>query len=174
MRYPFSRYALLYLLNCGVNNTNPTALYYVRDTAASLHITDRNAGVFLRCDRDSAVFELFELSPINKTVYATQGRLIRHFPATAIGVPLDIYTDQLFQQVLDNTLVKMIYEAVEESIPKAKRAKQTHDEERETNDRNIVTELLRSFFQGLGHQMAVPGIKKNTREEVMWNRSKLP
>ncbi|KAL7940125.1 hypothetical protein V8C42DRAFT_356457 [Trichoderma barbatum] len=144
------------------------------NTAASFHVKAQNAGILLRCDQDSAVFELFELSPTNGPVYAAQGRLVRHFPAIAIGVPRDTYTDGLFQQVLAKTLAKMSYEAFEESIPKARKAKQDHDEERETNDPSIVIELLGSFLRGIGHQLTVSGIRKNTREGVLWNQSKLP
>ncbi|KAK5993504.1 hypothetical protein PT974_06936 [Cladobotryum mycophilum] len=145
-----------------------------QNTAASFHITAQNAGLMLHSDNNSAIFELFELSPTNGQVYATKGRLIRHFPAIAIGVPLNTYAEDSFQQVLTKTLVKMSYEVYEESVPKAKKAKQNHDEERDTNNPQIVTELLGSFLRGMGHHVPVTGISKNTREEVMWNHSKLP
>ncbi|KAL6876310.1 hypothetical protein HDV57DRAFT_502181 [Trichoderma longibrachiatum] len=156
-----------------VDNTNKSPAR-VTDTAAPFHIRVQNAGVLLRREKEVAIFELFELSPTNQAVYATKGRLIRQFPATAISVPLDTFTDESFQKVLAKTMAKMSYEAVQEIIPKARKADQDHDEERETNDPRIVTELLNSFLQGLGHPVAVPGVNKNTREEVMWNSSKLP
>ncbi|TFA98909.1 hypothetical protein CCMA1212_009268 [Trichoderma ghanense] len=144
------------------------------DTAAPFHIRVQNAGVLLRRDKDVAIFELFELSPTNQAVYATKGRLIRHFPATAISVPLDTFTNASFQKVLAKTMAKMSDEAVQETIPKARKAMQDHDESRETNDPRIVTELLSSFLQGAGHPTAVPGVSKNTREDVIWRGSKLP
>ncbi|KAL7940490.1 hypothetical protein V8C42DRAFT_362285 [Trichoderma barbatum] len=134
------------------------------NTAASFHIKAQNAGILLRCDGNSAIFELFELSPTNGQVYVTKGRLVRKFPAIAVGVQLATYAEDPFQQVLSKTL----------SIPKAKKAKQNHDEEQETNDPYIVTELLGSFLRGMGHPIAVTGIRKKTREEVIWRQSRIP
>ena len=161
----------LWIRNVDNSNEYSTCL---TDTAAPFHIRAQNAGVLLRRDKDMAIFELFELSPTNQAVYATKGRLIRHFPATAIGVPLETFTDESFQKVLAKTMAKMSYEAVHEIIPKARKAEQVHDEERETNDPRIVTELLSSFLQGVGHPIAVPGVSKNTREDVIYKNSKLP
>lgn len=39
-----------------------------------LYITLQNAGVLVRKDSDLVIFEMFELSPINESVYATPGR----------------------------------------------------------------------------------------------------
>lgn len=128
----------------------------------------------LRLDHDSAIFEMFELCPTNWSVYSTAGRLIRKFPAIAVGIPIHIYAEDDFQDVLAKTLVKMSYQTVDEALPKAKKAKQLHNEERDTINPKIVTELLYGFLRGVGSEVHVSGITKYTREEVLWKQSKLP
>ncbi|UKZ64306.1 uncharacterized protein TrAtP1_005525 [Trichoderma atroviride] len=144
------------------------------ESFASFHITAQNAGVMLRLDNDLVIFEMFELCPTNGSVYSTAGRLIRQFPAIAVGIPIHIYADDGFQDVLIKTLVKMSYQAVGEAIPKTKKAKQLHNEERDTVDPKIVTELLYGYLRGMGSEAHVSGITKHTREEVLWKQSKLP
>lgn len=128
----------------------------------------------LRLDNDSVIFEMFELCPTSASVYSTAGRLIRRFPAVAVRIPIHIYAEDEFQDVLVKTLVKMSYQAVSESLPKARKANQYHTEERDTTDPKIVTELLYGFLRGVGSEAEVTGITKRTREEVLWKQSKLP
>lgn len=123
---------------------------------------------------NSVIFEIFELSPTNASVLGTRGRLVREFPATAIAVPMKIFGEKKFQNVLARTLVKMSYQTVEGTKPKVDKAHQSHDEDRDTNHPRIVTELLAGFLRAAGQPVDVEGIRKNTREEVMWDRSKLP
>lgn len=128
----------------------------------------------LRLDNDLVIFEIFELCPTSGSVYSTVGRLIRQFPAVAVGIPIHIYAEDAFQDVLAKTLVKMSYQTVGEALPKTKKAKKLHNEERDTISPKIVTELLYGFLRGMGSEVDVAGITKHTREEVLWKQSKLP
>lgn len=130
--------------------------------------------MIIRKAATSVIFEVFELSPTNSSVYSTRGRLQRQFPATAIAVPSNLFDNEDFQSVLGKTLVKMSHQPAEEMQPKVKKAKQIHNEDRDTIDPRLVTELLISFLRGCGEQVDAPGICKNTREDVMWKQSKLP
>lgn len=144
------------------------------DAVASFCVKAQNAGVLVRKTKDSVLFELFELSPTNLSVLSTPGRLIRQFPATAIRVSCDIFTNAEFQSMLANTLVKMSQQSVPGTKERVVKAQQEHDEERNSTDPRIVTELLMSFLRGLGEPAEVQGICKNTREEVVWADSLLP
>ncbi|KAK2480402.1 hypothetical protein H9L39_07970 [Fusarium oxysporum f. sp. albedinis] len=141
---------------------------------ALLHVAAQNGGVLVRKTITSAIFETFELSPANKAVMTTQGRLVRRFPANATEIPSLDFEDETFLSVFTKTLEKMSYQTVQETVHKARKAEQEHDEDRETVEPRIVTDLLPSMLRGVGKQVAVPGICKNTREEVMWSDSKLP
>ncbi|KAH6961733.1 hypothetical protein BKA56DRAFT_647758 [Ilyonectria sp. MPI-CAGE-AT-0026] len=141
---------------------------------ALFHVAAQNGGVLVHKTITSVIFETFELSPANKAVMTTQGRLVRQFPANATEIPCPDFEDETFQSVFTKTLEKMSHQTVQETKHKVRKAKQEHDEDRETVDPRVVTDLLPSMLRGAGKQVSVPGICKNTREEVLWSYSKLP
>lgn len=143
-------------------------------TTLSLHVEAQNAGILVRTAEKALAFEVFELSPTNSAVYQTRGRLIRRFPATAVQVPYSISQQASFQSVFAKTVVKMSQQTVSGTKMQAIKAKQSHDEDRDTTDPEIVTELLTSMLRGLGKPIDVEGIEKKTREEVVWGNSLLP
>lgn len=122
----------------------------------------------------SATFETFELSPCNKAVVETRGRLVRRFPANATEISRRDLEDEGFQDAIARTLAKMSHQTVEETKCKVKKAKQKHVEDRETVHPRIVVDLLPGILRGFGQQVSVSGISKKTHEEVMWSNSKLP
>ncbi|KAG5749627.1 hypothetical protein H9Q70_007719 [Fusarium xylarioides] len=144
------------------------------EAASMYHITEQNAGLIIRRLESSYSFETFELSPTNRATMTTKGRLIREFPATATEVSAKDFNDSSFQEVLTKTLVKMSHQAVAEMQPKVRKAQQMHNEERDTTDPRIVTELLTSFLRGAGSPAEIKAVQKRTREEVSWNNSKDP
>ncbi|KAK2670667.1 hypothetical protein RAB80_013089 [Fusarium oxysporum f. sp. vasinfectum] len=144
------------------------------DAASMYHITEQNAGLIIRRLESSYSFQTFELSPTNKAAMTTKGRLIREFPATVTEVSAKDFNNSSFQEVLTKTLVTMSHQAVAEMQPKVKKAQQMHNEERDTTDPRIVTELLTSFLRGAGTPGEIKAIQKRTREEVSWNNSRDP
>ncbi|KAF5262938.1 hypothetical protein FOXYS1_6350 [Fusarium oxysporum] len=144
------------------------------DAASMYHITEQNAGLIIRRLESSYSFQTFELSPTNKAAMTTKGRLIREFPVTVTEVSAKDFNNSSFQEVLTKTLVKMSHQAVAEMQPKVKKAQQMHNEERDTTDPRIVTELLTSFLRGAGTPGEIKAIQKRTREEVSWNNSRDP
>ncbi|KAK7414002.1 hypothetical protein QQX98_007113 [Neonectria punicea] len=144
------------------------------EASAAFHIKAQNAGVIIRKTTESVMIEVFELSPTNVSVNSTLGRLVRQFPAIAIAVQSDRFNDKEFQSVLTKTLVKMSRQSEQEMKAKARKANQDHEEDRDTINPRVVTELLTGFLLGLGEQVDVPGVCKNTREEVTWDQSLLP
>ncbi|KAF5706916.1 hypothetical protein FGLOB1_7270 [Fusarium globosum] len=142
------------------------------DAASMYHITEQNAGLIIQRLESSYSFETFELSPTNRAAMATKGRLIREFPATATEVYAKDFNNSCFQEVLVKALVKMSRQAVAEMQPKVRKAQQMHNEDRDTTDPRIVTELLTSFLRGAGTPTEIKAVQKRTREEVSWNNSR--
>lgn len=143
--------------------------------SASLYIKAQNAAMLVRsASNDKIKFEMFELSPTNESVYNTEGRLVRNFPATVISVDRAIFSDANFQSMFATTIAKMSAQSVAETKRKVKKAHQLHDETRDTTNPTIVTELLSSMLRGFGELVDVRGIQKHTREEVIWKDSLLP
>ncbi|KAJ4218358.1 hypothetical protein NW757_014598 [Fusarium falciforme] len=154
--------------------SNRSLIYQLIAPVALFHVAAQNGGVLVHKKITSVIFETFELFPANKAVVTTQGRLVRQFPANATEIPCPDFEDETFQSVFTKTLEKMSHQTVREAKHKVRKAKQEHDEDRETVDPRIVTNLLPSMLRGAGEQVSVRGICKNTREEVMWSNSKLP
>lgn len=140
----------------------------------ALHVSAQNSGVLVRRDPGGAVFEVFELSPDNKSVVSTKGRLQRSFPAFAVFIPLKDLSDQGFQTTLSQTISKMSVEQVDEMQPKAKKAGEMQSETRDTAMPDLVTEHLVSFLRAIGEPISTTTVRKNTREEVMWKDVKSP
>jgi hypothetical protein len=130
--------------------------------------------MLIRRDPDGAFFEVFELSPDNRSVMSTKGRLQRCFPAFVVFLPLKEFNDDAFQTTLSQTISKMSAEYVDEMQPKVKKAGDIQSENRDTAMPHLVTEHLVSFLRAIGHPAGATSIRKNTREEVMLKDTKGP
>ncbi|KAK6074920.1 hypothetical protein SCUP234_07919 [Seiridium cupressi] len=142
--------------------------------ALPLEITEQNAGIIIRKVHEHVIFEVFELCPDNRSVMTTHGRLVRQFPSAAVAIALDVVEEPGFKPVIANTLAMMSHQAVPGMRPQVKKARQSHDEDRETTRPHAVTEYMASVLFSLGTQVDERGLCKNTREEVMWSSSKHP
>lgn len=123
-------------------------------TTIPLYIEAQNAGVIVRKFSNSVAFAAFELSPANKEVYASQGRLKRTFPSSAVTVPLD----QINNITITTALAKMAGQAVEGMQPTAYKAHQNHDEDRDTTMPCIVSEYFMGYLIALGKPLDAPFI----------------
>lgn len=71
-------------------------------------------------------------------------------------------------------MATMSHQRVPQAVAKARKAGQSHEEERDTISPTVVTELLSSILLGFGSEVSSQSIRKHTREEVLWNNSRLP
>ncbi|KAK4543620.1 hypothetical protein LTR36_005265 [Oleoguttula mirabilis] len=140
-----------------------------------LHVSAQNAGVIISRVAEIAVrFEVFELAPRNEAVYATKGRLRRSFPGSAIDVDLKTFAETGFVKTTAHTLAKMSHQPAAGMQPQVKKARQHHDEDRDTTHPGMVSEFFIGFLISTGHSANVPTISKNTREEVLWSDARSP
>ncbi|GJC88087.1 hypothetical protein ColLi_10925 [Colletotrichum liriopes] len=142
--------------------------------AIPLHIREQNAGVLITKAEDALHVESFELSPTNKSVITTKGRLRRSFPGRAVSISLNTAREPGFYNTLAVTLAKMSAQPAPDTLPKEKKAGQPQDENRDTAHPKMVTELLDAFLQAVGRPLDGIRIWKNTREEVLWKNARLP
>lgn len=123
---------------------------------------------------DGICFEAFELSPRNESAITTKGRLQRSFPASAFSVSWRTFDEHGFQATLAQTVAKMSHQAAPDMQPKVRKARQQHNEDRDTTHPKLVTEHLMGFLRAAGTPVEVPAIWKNTREDVLWMNSLRP
>ncbi|KAI8631861.1 hypothetical protein F5Y19DRAFT_492813 [Xylariaceae sp. FL1651] len=139
-----------------------------------LHIGAQNAGIILTKMDESVYFELFELSPLNRAVMGTEGRLRRTFPGHAIALPLKTLHHHDLQHTIASTLAKMSHQRAYGTMEQVKKKGQMHDEDRDTTDPKMVSQLFSAFLKSIGQSTKVPETHKNTRDEVLWQNCRLP
>ncbi|KKP04319.1 hypothetical protein THAR02_03596 [Trichoderma harzianum] len=145
------------------------------DILIPLHIAAQNAGVIITQNQDAIVVEAFELSPTNQAVMGTIGRLKRHFPASAISIPIKRFRESGFIQAFTSTIEKMSRQEVAEAKPKISKKGESQIEERDTTDPFLVTDFLHAVLLAFDRDATpVSSISKNTREEVLWKNAFMP
>ncbi|KAJ4287163.1 hypothetical protein N0V90_012561 [Kalmusia sp. IMI 367209] len=144
--------------------------------AVPLEIKAQNAAVIISKEEAGAdvVFEVFELSPPNDTVMRTKGRLKRSFPTYACQISLQRFQETGLIESLSHTLGKMCCEEVPGFQPQTRKNKKDHDETRDTTHPGLITDFFMHFLSVIGQPTDVQGVRKNTREDVLWNYSLLP
>ncbi|KAI5927230.1 hypothetical protein F4810DRAFT_649849 [Camillea tinctor] len=143
------------------------------DGSFPLHVTAQNAGIIVSCDETQVQFESFELSPRNKDVMGTKGRLRRSFPASSVSIPIERFSEEL-RLAIAHTIAKMSYQDAEETKPTVRKKGKLQIEEKDTTDPFLVTDFLFTVLQTVGEAKEPSVIWKNTREEVLWKDAKLP
>ena len=139
-----------------------------------LHIRAQNAAVMIWKASESVLVTVFELSPSNKAAMSTQGRLRRLFPGPAISIDIDTFVLAEFQDQMVQTLTIMSYQAAPGTAAKVLKASQMHEEIRDTVHPKVVTELFMAWLASIGKPIDLPRLWKNTREEILWQKVKIP
>ncbi|KAJ5675938.1 hypothetical protein N7462_008835 [Penicillium macrosclerotiorum] len=140
----------------------------------SIHVRQQNAGILISQKGDTTHVESFELSPTNTAVMSTQGRLQRTFPGPALALDTRVFNEANLLNMLAQTIARMSQQPVAGTKPKVQKAKQNHDEDRDTTDPKMVTEFLMATLRPLSTDVTDMQIQKHTREEVMWHNSRYP
>ncbi|PYH42617.1 uncharacterized protein BP01DRAFT_404617 [Aspergillus saccharolyticus JOP 1030-1] len=124
--------------------------------------------------RNLSTEESFELSPRNRAIITTLGRLQRQFPGPTIALSLDTFNQPELQDIMAQTLAKMSYQPAVGTMAKVHKAGELHDEDRDTTHPKMVTELFMAFLRSVCTDTQAVQIMKNTRDDVMWLNSRRP
>src|SRR4051812_25776147 len=81
------------------------------------HVRSQNAALIIQRTGDQTLFETFELSPTNKAVLSTKGRLRRYFPGPAISVSQERIMDPSFRAALVQLLTSLDVQTPQEVLP---------------------------------------------------------
>ncbi|KAH7127983.1 hypothetical protein B0J13DRAFT_530663 [Dactylonectria estremocensis] len=79
--------------------------------------------------------------------------------------------NRAFEDAFVSTIVTMSHQVAKEMKPDVKKAHQFHVENQDTTNPHIVTELLMSMHRGIGKQVDVTGVCKNTHDELTMSRA---
>ncbi|OJJ65665.1 hypothetical protein ASPBRDRAFT_79678 [Aspergillus brasiliensis CBS 101740] len=136
--------------------------------ALPVHVRCQNAAVLMTRHSDSIHVETFELSPRNEAVNTTVGRLQRQFPGPTFALARAIFNEPNMQSTIAHAIESMSRQPAPGTKPKVKKARQEHDENRDTTDPMMVTELFTTFLRPQCGTVNSLQVCKNTREEVLW------
>ncbi|KAG8923741.1 hypothetical protein FRC02_010929 [Tulasnella sp. 418] len=136
------------------------------DTLAFL-IRSQNAGIVIRKGVKAVIIESFEVSPQNKAVMGTKGKLLRSFPEPAVQIPTQVFEDPYFQEEFSSFLAQMDTDALD-STPTVTKAGSTVTEVRDTPHPRYITQLLTEILRGMGDEAEVPRITKRIADDVLW------
>ncbi|OQD78015.1 hypothetical protein PENANT_c098G01996 [Penicillium antarcticum] len=146
----------------------------IRGGFLPIHVREQNAGILLYWHNDAICIESFELSARNEAVTTTVGRLRRAFPGPTMAMTRAAFEEPEFRALMAQTISRMSHQPVAGTKPRVKKAKQEHDETRDTTHPKMVTELLMSTLRPRCTDVTSVQIEKNTREEVLWLNCKSP
>ena len=141
---------------------------------AAIKVTAQNSAVLITREKAQLVFESFELSPDNKSVQSVRGRLVRDFPANAIAIDLYLLFEADFATMLVKTLSTMSQQKVPEMEVYSKKSGAVHEEDRDTTQPAVVSEMFLGMLRGIGTPRYTTSIRKNTREEVLHSNARKP
>ena len=106
---------------------------------------------------------------------STKGRLKRSFPSCAFAVSQETFLDDGFVATLALIIAKLSEQSAPGTQPKIRKARQEHEEDRDTTHPAMVVEYLMNFIRAAGWSVEdVVAIGKNTREEVVWSNARMP
>uniref|UniRef100_A0A8H7NEB3 DUF6606 domain-containing protein n=1 Tax=Bionectria ochroleuca TaxID=29856 RepID=A0A8H7NEB3_BIOOC len=139
-----------------------------QDSLVPLYIGPQNAGIIIRSSEEHLIFESFELSPENQSVFANNGRLRRDFPAATVSLPHDVLERNGLLSRISALIADMSKVSVPEMQPTIVKANDIQAENRDTTKPHIVTQLLMAVLRSFGEMRRRRIIWKNTREEVRY------
>ncbi|KXJ86074.1 hypothetical protein Micbo1qcDRAFT_219949 [Microdochium bolleyi] len=139
-----------------------------------LQVSKQNAAILINRKTNELHFEVLELTPSNESILATKGRLVRDFPGQAFSVPVASLQGYDIIESLANSISKMSFQESTLSQPVANKNGADHIEIRESTNPIIVTDFLSALLLTLGEPVSVATIRKNMREEVMYESCLVP
>ena len=140
----------------------------------AFHIRGQNAALIVRRMEKQFSFESFELSPTNKAVMSTKGRLRRYFPGLAISVSEERMMDPSFRDALVQLVTSLDVQTPPEAWPVVSNVESDTIEVRDTVHPKFVTEMFFGILRGLGKPLDVHRVEKRTRDDILWDGAVKP
>ncbi|KAF2104829.1 hypothetical protein NA57DRAFT_30565 [Rhizodiscina lignyota] len=138
-----------------------------------LHVTEQNAGLLVYRDfenPDEVTFEGFEAAAPCEPVLAAENALKWDFPTYSVSIPSKTFDDDEFQDQLATFLEHASLESINRFAAHTGNSTAWVSEIRDTTDPSLITNLLMTLLEALGHQRTSPLLRKRVRDEVFWKK----
>ena len=123
---------------------------------------------------DHVVFEAFEAAPQSESVLAATNALVWDFPGSAIAVPVSTFFNSGFQENLADFLEQAGRESVKRFAAQARKANVFTQEERDTGNPALITQMLMTLLEVNGHRTFPMLSRKRVRDDVCWMDAQKP
>ncbi|KAH7400360.1 hypothetical protein BKA64DRAFT_574675 [Cadophora sp. MPI-SDFR-AT-0126] len=140
----------------------------------AFHIGAQNAALIIRKMDEQFSFEAFELSPTNKAVMSTKGRLGRFFPGPVIAISQERMADPSFPAALVQMIATLDVQTPPEAFTASSKKQPDEIVVQDTIHPKFVTEMLFGVLRGLGKPLDVHRIEKRTRDDVLFDGTRKP
>ena len=114
------------------------------------------------------IFEAFEASPLSEKVLAAKSALQWDFPDFAVAIPYAEFMKSAFQEALADFLEQASTESIKRFAATTNKAGSCVYESRETVDPSLITHMLMTLLEAMGHQIQLSLVRKRVRDEVSW------
>ncbi|KAJ0423879.1 hypothetical protein BJY00DRAFT_309697 [Aspergillus carlsbadensis] len=144
--------------------------------AIALHVSAQNCGWMAYYDeaKEQIIVDAFEASATTAAVLEAQGPLRRCFPGQSVAIPADTIDNPQFCEYLAHSLCRLDLEVVREMCPKASESREFIEEDWDTVHPGLITEKLMMELLALGKHNAWKSFEKHTRDEVNFEKGRLP
>ncbi|KAK4234701.1 hypothetical protein C8A03DRAFT_18447 [Achaetomium macrosporum] len=140
-----------------------------------LHIRSQNAAILihrLSSSPGEVIFEVFEASPRNEDVLASENALQWDFPGTAVAIPLATFNDEEFQASLASFLEQASLESTKAFAGHSFKAGVDVHEYRDTANPTIISSMLMAVLEENGRRISTALLRKRVRDDVCWSSGK--
>ncbi|TDL21941.1 hypothetical protein BD410DRAFT_770925 [Rickenella mellea] len=134
----------------------------------------QNAGIIMRKQNDAVTVECFEVSPTAAEVTGTKGKLLCHYPASAVAVPVEKFEEKTFRDQFASFLARMDVDVIEEAVPVTMKGRSNVVETRDSANPRFITELLVGILRGVGKPVEVKQVRKRIGDEALSEGVKIP
>ena len=118
---------------------------------------------------ERAIFEAFEASPPSHDVLAAGNALQCNFPEKTVSVPYSEFMQTSFQLKLASFLEQASTQPIEHFAPRTNKADVSIIEKRDTAKPSLITQMLMTLLEVIGHLVSPCPIRKRIRDDVCWN-----
>ena len=126
------------------------------------------------------IFEAYEVSALASDVLASEGALVRVFPAHALAISKARFKDPAFLDALCFRLDQLANDVVDEMLPPVSKAGVKSGDLRDTADPVLVTDALMAILTSIAEPVTPISIRKRDRDDAVcrsgrspWRRSAL-
>ena len=105
---------------------------------------------------------------------AAKNALLWDFPGSAIAIPVTIFFNSGFQESLADFVEQASSESIKQFAAQARKASVFTQEERDTGDPALITQMLMTLLEVNGHRTYPTLSRKRVRDDVCWMDAQKP